>query len=173
MSPSHRRATALSLCRATGRDVGNSGAEPPAVDNPPVEWHAARGEPHVITRAPTNETLPPPKPLDPFGGPVIGQLVSQSPTPISNLPPGQIRDTDQALPINLATALRLSDARPLVIAAAEASFGFPRHSSIRQKYSGFRTSTSELVFTITTAAPKAIRGCNSSTAAISSSPAAA
>jgi outer membrane protein TolC len=34
---------------------------------------------------------------------------------------GQPEDTDLALPINLATALRLADARPLVISAAQAS----------------------------------------------------
>jgi hypothetical protein len=36
------------------------------------------------------------------------------------LPPGQPEPTDKAMPINLATALRLADARPLVIAGAQA-----------------------------------------------------
>ena len=37
------------------------------------------------------------------------------------VPPSQVRPQDKPLPINLATALRLSSARPLVIAAAQAS----------------------------------------------------
>jgi outer membrane protein TolC len=37
------------------------------------------------------------------------------------LSPAPLEPSDQALPINLATALRLSDARPLVVAAAQAS----------------------------------------------------
>jgi outer membrane protein TolC len=36
------------------------------------------------------------------------------------MPVGQVNPTDRPLPINLATALRLSDARPLLIAAAQA-----------------------------------------------------
>lgn len=38
-----------------------------------------------------------------------------------SLPPAQLEAWDQGLPINLATALRLADARPLLIAAAQAS----------------------------------------------------
>ncbi len=38
-----------------------------------------------------------------------------------HLPPARLDDTDKPLPINLATALRLAGARPLEIAAAEAS----------------------------------------------------
>jgi outer membrane protein TolC len=49
-----------------------------------------------------------------------GPVVSEGNAPL-RLPPGQLRDTDLALPINLATALRLADARPIVIAAAQAS----------------------------------------------------
>ncbi len=49
-----------------------------------------------------------------------GPIVSEGSAP-PRLPPGQTRDTDLPLPINLAAALRLSDARPLVIAAAQAS----------------------------------------------------
>jgi outer membrane protein TolC len=37
------------------------------------------------------------------------------------LPPAQLEPTERPLPINLATALRLAGARPIVIAAAEAS----------------------------------------------------
>src|SRR4051794_8648858 len=49
-----------------------------------------------------------------------------SPTPSGGAPLVKLKDaplvaTDVPLPINLATALRLSDARPLVVAAAQAS----------------------------------------------------
>lgn len=48
-----------------------------------------------------------------------GPTLSNTPAP-NGLAPGQLAPTDRPLPINLATALRLSDARPLVIAAAQA-----------------------------------------------------
>ena len=38
-----------------------------------------------------------------------------------NLKPAPLESTDFRFPINLATALRLSDARPLIVAAAQAS----------------------------------------------------
>jgi hypothetical protein len=38
-----------------------------------------------------------------------------------DLKPAPLESTDVRLPINLATALRLSDARPLIVAAAQAS----------------------------------------------------
>jgi outer membrane protein TolC len=48
-----------------------------------------------------------------------GPILSEGPGP--RLTPGSPGDADQPLPINLATALRLADARPLVISAAQAS----------------------------------------------------
>jgi outer membrane protein TolC len=39
---------------------------------------------------------------------------------VGSLPPGAVGPTDRPLPINLATALRLSNGRPLMIAAAQA-----------------------------------------------------
>jgi outer membrane protein TolC len=56
---------------------------------------------------------------DPLGV-LQGPVVSEGAAPL-RLPPGQLRDTDLPLPINLATALRLADARPVVISAAQAS----------------------------------------------------
>lgn len=53
--------------------------------------------------------------LEVLQGPVVGS--AQMPAKLSE---GAPAPTDQPLPINLATALRLSDARPLVIAAAQA-----------------------------------------------------
>ncbi len=62
--------------------------------------------------------LPPPGPRM---TPVLnGPIISEGGQPPS-LGPAQPGECDLALPINLATALRLADARPLVIAAAQAS----------------------------------------------------
>jgi len=47
-----------------------------------------------------------------------GPLLTEGSVPIT-LAPGQPAPTDQPLPINLATALKLSDARPLMVAAAQ------------------------------------------------------
>jgi outer membrane protein TolC len=63
------------------------------------------------------QTLPPPLPPS---------AASPIPAPSSdagrvNLKPAPLEPTDQRFPINLATALRLSDARPLIVAAAQAS----------------------------------------------------
>lgn len=71
---------------------------------------------------PTEEVHPLPSPAiqpvpgQPFEGP---QLAASTQPP--ELKPAELAKTDRALPINLATALYLSNARPLVIAAAEAS----------------------------------------------------
>ena len=51
--------------------------------------------------------------------PLQGPILSEPEGPNVSLPPAA--DGDRPLPINLATALRLADARPLVIAAAQAS----------------------------------------------------
>src|SRR5579862_4363961 len=53
-------------------------------------------------------------PLAPLRGPVLTEGRAGAPAPA---PP---EDADRPLPINLATALRLAGARPLLIAAAEA-----------------------------------------------------
>jgi outer membrane protein TolC len=70
------------------------------------------------------ETLPPPakQPAPAWANspPALqGPSLSQGQPP--SLAPAQPEETDRPLPINLATALRLADARPLVIAAAQAS----------------------------------------------------
>ncbi len=59
---------------------------------------------------------------NPSRGPVTGMFLETSPLatmPILKAAP--LAPTDLRFPINLATALRLSDARPLVVAAAQAS----------------------------------------------------
>ncbi len=53
-------------------------------------------------------------------GPFQGPTVSEGKPPPQPAP-AQPEPTDKPLPINLATALRLADARPLIIAAAQAS----------------------------------------------------
>jgi outer membrane protein TolC len=84
------------LCRA--RDPAEKQEEaPPALPPPPAA-------------VPT-----PPCPAPVLQGPALTDL---QPSGLAAPPPG---DVEHPLPINLATALRLSDARPLVIAAAQAS----------------------------------------------------
>ena len=53
------------------------------------------------------------------GEPLQGPILAQGQPP--PLPTAKVEEGDRPLPINLATALRLADARPLVIAAAQAS----------------------------------------------------
>jgi outer membrane protein TolC len=79
------------------------------------------------TRLAAQEALTPaPQPspacLD-TGSVLRGPALSEGPAP-PRLPPAQPEPSDKPLPINLATALRLAGARPLVIAAAEASVQF-------------------------------------------------
>jgi outer membrane protein TolC len=77
------------------------------------------------TRAQTPGTERGPIPAATLGcpaaqGPLQGPTFSEGKEP-PQLAPGQPETTDKPLPINLATALRLADARPLIIAAAQAS----------------------------------------------------
>jgi len=87
-------------------------AAPPYVPEPP----------EAIAAPPPQAPLPPrPLPGDAqpdqiFTSPVLSE--NSQPPPI---PPAQPARSDQPLPINLATALGLSNARPLVIAFAQAS----------------------------------------------------
>ena len=70
-----------------------------------------------IARIQDGPRLPPAlAPGAPLGaGPPPGSLASTA-----DLPPAQVGSDDMAYPINLATALRLADARPLIVAAAQA-----------------------------------------------------
>ncbi len=52
------------------------------------------------------------------------------------LKPAPLEPTDLGFPINLATALRLSDARPLIVAAAQARSGWRKHNSRGPRSSG-------------------------------------
>jgi outer membrane protein TolC len=73
----------------------------------------------VALRAPQ----PPPRPLSaPSGSTAAMAAVPPSAgEPFARLERAPLASTDFGFPINLATALRLSDARPLVVAAAQAS----------------------------------------------------
>jgi outer membrane protein TolC len=119
---------------------------PPAVPfaNDPAPTPAPNLEPlpEAALPAPSNdvpeatESAPPPTPLSvppspadlpptmhgcPAPGQVLqGPILSEGQKP-PNVPLGQVQPGDVPLPINLPTALRLSDARPLIIAAAQAS----------------------------------------------------
>ncbi len=97
----------------------------------------AQSPPPARVAAPV--ALPPPRPFQPpaAGDPVSAPAIAPAPstaqtpaiTPLTspefgstfNLKPAPLEPTDVRFPINLATALRLSDARPLVVAAAQAS----------------------------------------------------
>ena len=70
-----------------------------------------QGQPSYILSPPDAECLPGPTPLP--------DIVRSSNAP--KITPAQLEPIDQPLPINLATAMRLADARPLVIQAAQAS----------------------------------------------------
>lgn len=76
--------------------------------DPPVGVPASRGG-----RAPITPCIDPRAALQ---GPALAEGEGGK-----ALPPAQIESTDQPLAINLATALRLADARPLIINAAQAS----------------------------------------------------
>jgi outer membrane protein TolC len=101
-------ALGTALLMAAGPDGGYPPPpQQPAPQSPPVQFAPARVNPQ-----PTNC----PDPLSVLQGPVVTE--GQRPP---RLPQGQPEEGDQPLPINLATALRLADARPIVIAAAQAS----------------------------------------------------
>jgi outer membrane protein TolC len=80
--------------------------------------------PRPLTEAPSargTDVVPPAPPGCPSPGQFLqGPLVSEGQAP-PQLKPGQVQPGDQAMPINLPTALQLADARPILIAAAQAS----------------------------------------------------
>jgi len=85
---------------------GRPAASPPA---PAAERPGATGLPAALP-------LPPPRPPAGRAAPDANPLATGL-----TLKPAPTAPTDFRFPINLATALRLSDARPLVVAAAQAS----------------------------------------------------
>src|SRR5262249_33076708 len=102
------------------------------VDSPPDRRVRVSGSTAMIAGAgPARPTAPAAQPsASPSGRTLIARSVDLS-QPIPSMPPGRIEGlklreaptepTDVRFPINLATALRLADARPLIVAAAQAS----------------------------------------------------
>ena len=82
----------------------------PATSIPPPRPYAS------IPQARSTPSIPQPRPAS-----SIRPLPPQSELDAARLKPAPTEPTDVRLPINLATALRLSDARPLIVAAAQAS----------------------------------------------------
>jgi outer membrane protein TolC len=93
--------------------------QPATAPTTPASITVARG-------AQESRGMPPASPLSPSVQPRAPQagLSTASPSPLVvdlKLKPAPLEASDVRLPINLATALRLSDARPLIVAAAQAS----------------------------------------------------
>src|SRR5690348_12429864 len=99
----------------------------------PAPWMAEEpdgGAPESLTQS-TKSVVQPEEPL-PAGAPVESVAEPEEPaasTPLAVsqdqqavlLDPAPLAETDRPLPISLASALKLSDARPLLVAAAQAS----------------------------------------------------
>jgi outer membrane protein TolC len=88
---------------------------------------APRMTPPAPTTTAARATVPPPRPFGqqtPATTPKPADASDLAPpldAPSFALKPAPLESTDLGFPINLATALRLSDARPLIVAAAQAS----------------------------------------------------
>jgi outer membrane protein TolC len=99
----------------------------PSTVSPAIARFASQGGRDIPT-SPLPSPLPPPSPPglpapDSPGAP-RSSLETMGPGPFEvklDLKPAPLEPTDFRFPINLATALRLSDARPLIVAAAQAS----------------------------------------------------
>jgi outer membrane protein TolC len=83
---------------------------------PPPQWDP----PVVPPPNPMPNPTPGPNTWPGAQGPLQGPLLSQTATPLP-VPPARPALSQKPLPINLATALRLSGARPILISAAQAS----------------------------------------------------
>jgi outer membrane protein TolC len=97
--------------RERGGDLPPPPTAPPSANS--VTIPVARQLPPAVPR----------RPLAPITAPG-GRASSSGPSPLATdltLKPAPLEPTDVRFPINLATALRLADARPLIVAAAQAS----------------------------------------------------
>ncbi len=79
--------------------------------------NADPGDAEVVPTPPPRNTAPM---LTPGGQPILSPQMTQQAPPELPTAPSDLRPGERPLPINLATALRLANARPLVIQAAEA-----------------------------------------------------
>ncbi|MBM4070242.1 MAG: TolC family protein [Planctomycetes bacterium] len=83
----------------------------------PCRAQSSVGSPRAGVLAAPTESPPAGVQDEPLGAP---RLLSSDP-PAASLKPAPLESSDLPLPINLAAALRLADARPLLVAAAQAS----------------------------------------------------
>ncbi len=96
--------------------------------SPPVAGQVSSpASPISLAQTPRSGDLPEPLPA-PSGPssrpPTVGDSGRKDPNPLATSPklrPAPFDPSDRRFPINLAAALRLSDARPLIVAAAQAS----------------------------------------------------
>ncbi len=103
--------------------------------------------PLVTPPRPDRDAIALPQPLPPPLATMPGRRVPvvSPPSPLATafrLAAAPFGPSDVRLPINLATALRLSDARPLIVAAAQARTWIAEGELMRARYSGCRRSTS-------------------------------
>ncbi len=114
------------LVSPTLADLIQAAAREPTDRRLPVDFGAVA---HLLGQSPSPNPIPQ-RALQPSTRSL--PLAGESTTPISAAPPladdpfarlnrAPLEPTDFGFPINLATALRLSDARPLIVAAAQAS----------------------------------------------------
>jgi outer membrane protein TolC len=98
---------------------GRTGVQSPPLP-PPTVPPPATSLPSAVVRdsRPSPLPLPPAAPSASYGASSTGAPALATNL---NLKPAPLEPTDLRFPINLATALRLSDARPLIVAAAQAS----------------------------------------------------
>ena len=100
----------------------SAGAEPGSTSRPSRRPCPRRRRPSPRSAIPPprqfGQPSPSTTPTPPRG---VGPGAAARPTLSVKLKPAPLEPTDFGLPINLATALRLSDARPLIVAAAQAS----------------------------------------------------
>jgi outer membrane protein TolC len=97
----------------------------PSTVSPAIARFASQGSRDMPLPSPLPPSLPPPLP-PPASPPApdSSRLETMGPGPFDvklDLKTPPLEPTDIRFPINLATALRLSDARPLIVAAAQAS----------------------------------------------------
>jgi hypothetical protein len=119
------RSTGEETAAAPSSSVGPPGTSPPA---PKRSRGVSEPEPPTVATA-RRAAIPPPREFrlgqqPPATAPVPGE--ASTPSPLESelalrLKPAPLAPTDLRFPISLATALRLSDGRPLLVAAAQAS----------------------------------------------------
>jgi outer membrane protein TolC len=115
----------LTRCMAQSQPPSSPGPMVPQSSVPPPRRvRLANQTPPAPLPTTTPEPAPPPRGVqqpDGLPAPAAPAFDPGSGDLIAKLKPAPLESTDLRFPINLATALRLSDARPLIVAAAQAS----------------------------------------------------